>query len=81
MKNIKLYWLRFKSITPKALRKLQIFLSALLVPLGGAIGFIDESRPIHEVMKTALIVIPFMVMALQFATSDKEIQRMNKNDV
>lgn len=74
MKNIKLYWLRFKSKTPKALRKLQLFFSALLVPVTATVSFLPEGSPLIKVFTTMLIVIPFMVFALQFATDDKELQ-------
>lgn len=85
MATLKIYWLRFKSRTPKALKKLQIFLSALLVPIAGALGAIVQwnvDKPIlYSILTNALITIPFMVLILQFATSDKNIQKLDKTNV
>lgn len=85
MKTLKLYWLRFKSKTPKHLKKIQIFLSAILVPIAGALGVMAQwnvDKPLlHSLLTNALITIPFMVLILQFATSDKAIQKLDKNDL
>lgn len=80
MKILKIYWLRFKSETPKALKRLQVFLGVLLVPIGGALGVLSqynvEMPVLHKILINALIVIPFMVSVLQFATSDPKIQEL-----
>ena len=75
---VKIYWQRFLSRTPKALKKLQLFLTGLFVVVGGAIEsmkqFDIEDPIIDLILKRSLIIIPFMVFVLQFATSDTTLQ-------
>lgn len=75
---IKYYWLRFLSRTPKPLKKLQLFLSGLFVVVGGVLESInkfDMDVPTFEtVLQRGLLIIPFMVLILQFTTSDEKLQ-------
>jgi hypothetical protein len=76
---MKHYIQRLLSKTPAALRKMQIFLTALTVPIGGALGVMqqyDVDMPtLYKTLTTSLIVIPFMIFAIQFSTTDKTLQQ------
>lgn len=81
METIKIYWKRFKSKTPKALKKIQLFLGALLIPITGGIGAIEiyglDYPILSEIFKNAIITIPFMILVLKFATDDKSLTKEN----
>lgn len=78
MKTLKLLYKRFISQTPKVLKKLQIFLGSALITIGGAVIAIDQySMPFpitRNIFLKALLIIPFIILALNFATTDKSLQ-------
>ena len=78
MKLIKHYWLRLISSTPKALVKLQALLVGISVPITAALAVMqqyDVDMPkLFNILTTALIVIPFMIFAIQFSTTNKTLQ-------
>jgi len=82
--KIKLYWLRFKSKTPKALKDLQGLLAAIAVSSGAAIGImaqfeIDEPKLLN-IFKYLAVAAAFAIPILQFATSDKNIQKIDTDE-
>lgn len=78
MKQLKHYIQRFLSKTPKALVKLQALLVGVSVPITAALAVMqqyDVDMPkLFKTLTTALIVIPFMIFAIQFSTTNKTLQ-------
>jgi len=83
MKIIRYYWKRFKSETPKALRRIQLLLGALLAPIIGVLPVVNqEEQPLlYKVLQNAVVTIPIVIAFLQFATTSKDLQQndINKN--
>jgi len=84
MKTLKLYWLRFQSKTPKALKKLQWFLGAVAAAAIGALEIIDRFAYAPD-WRQALVIVASVstggILFLKFSTSDPKIQDLTKNDV
>lgn len=76
MKTIKHYWKRFKSGTPQAIKRLQIFLGALAAALFAMITYINQSGMIFEykdLIESMFLISTGGVTFLQFATNDKNL--------
>ena len=84
MKTLRLLYQRFISQTPKVLRKLQVFLGSALITIGGAVVAIDQYAmpfPItRSIFLKALLIIPFIILALNFSTSDKTLVEKEENN-
>lgn len=84
MTKLKLYWLRFVSKTPKALKDLQRLMGAIAVASGAAIGIMNQftiDMPLMlNIFKYMAVAAAFAVPILQFSTSDKDLQKTNPNE-
>lgn len=74
---MKVYWKRFWSNTPKALKKLQKILgsiSAGLATIAAGLLVYDNMKDIATICGIISIVLGGICTGLQFATTDKELQ-------
>lgn len=77
MKTVKLYWLRFKSETPKAIKRLQLLCGAVAASSIAAIGIIDQfgmATDWKEMLVKIALVATGGATFLQFTTKDKSLQ-------
>jgi len=78
MKTLKYYWLRFKSKTPAALKKLQGLLIAISASTVAALAFMAQyemqSSQLYGILTYVGVAAAFAVPILQFATSDPDLQ-------
>lgn len=78
MKTLKYYWLRFKSNTPVALKRLQGLLVAISASTVAALAFMAQygmqSSQLYNILTYVGVAAAFAVPILQFATSDTELQ-------
>ena len=81
MKTLKLYWLRFISRTPKALKKLQGLFAAMAVGIAAALAFMQQysvdNPELFKLLTYAGVALAFSIPVLQFATTDKNLQNEN----
>jgi hypothetical protein len=76
MKTLKLYWLRLKSETPKALKKLMVFFGSISVGCVAAIVMIDQYSVAvdwKEILVKVALVTGGMAASLKFATTNESI--------
>jgi hypothetical protein len=77
METIKKYWKRFISPTPKDLKKLQMFLLAMQVPIGAAYGLLverDMTDTFYSQILTHLsVALVIGIALLNFATTKKSL--------
>lgn len=80
MKALKLYWIRFKSKTPKALKNIQKLLGMLLVPITSGLAIVNatEQPLLYKILQNAVVTVPLIIAFLQFATAEKSVQEMDQ---
>jgi hypothetical protein len=84
MTKLKLYWLRFVSKTPEALKGIQRLMGAIAVASAAAIAIMDQLKidepGMLSVFKYMAVAAAFSVPILQFATTDKSLQKQDTNE-
>lgn len=83
MKTIKHYWKRFKSGTPQAIKRLQLFLGAFAAALFAMITYINQSGMIFEhkdLIESMFLIATGGVTFLQFTTNDKNLTEDGAED-
>jgi len=84
MKNWKIYYLRFKSETPKVLKRLQVLFGAIGAGTLAAMAIINQFSYESPTVKEWLIRISVFCVgaaaSLKFATTSKDIQSLSDKE-